>query len=210
LPTMARSHSNEDVIARAATGDEDALVELLLAHHDRLAQHISEKLPVAMQAVIDAGDVLQQTYIDAFVAIGRLELRSEKAFFRWLTTIADHRLIDAVKSLKRKKRGGDHQRAYSGPSSSMADLLELLSDSITSPSGQAARNEGIQVLESALGSLPDDYRQAVRLRYLEGKGIEEIAPEMDRTPDAVRGLLYRALKKLRDAMGQSSLYLSRP
>jgi len=207
---MTETQSNKELIARAVAGDEDALVELLLAHHDRLAQHISQKLPVAMQAVIDADDVLQQTYIDAFVAIGRLELRSEKAFFRWLATIADHRLVDAVKSLKRKKRGGDLQRVYpGGQSSSMNDLLALLSDSIKTPSKQAARNEGIQALESALGGLPEDYRQAVRLRYLEGKGIEEIAAEMGRQPDAVRGLLYRALKKLRDAMGQSSLYLSK-
>jgi DNA-directed RNA polymerase specialized sigma24 family protein len=44
---------------------------------------------------------------------------------------------------------------------------------------------------------------------LQGKDFDEVARQMDRSPDAVRGLLYRAKKELRAQMGRSSLYLSR-
>ena len=49
--------------------------------------------------------------------------------------------------------------------------------------------------KSAWPRLPDDQREAVRLRYLGGQSLEETAKEMQRSPGAVRGLLHRARKR---------------
>lgn len=70
----------------------------------------------------------------------------------------------------------------------------------------AARDEGVQALTVAIAGLPDDYRVAVQLRHLEGRSVEEVAKELGRTPDAVRGILQRAKEKLQQAIGRASLY----
>ena len=111
-----------------------------------------------------------------------------------------------------QKRGGKFRRVSSraaGQSSSIADLLDVISSGSPSPSLQAARAEGIQILLIQLSSLPEDYRKAIRLHHLEGRSLEEVARSMGRAPDAVRGILYRARKKLRDGLGRSSLYLTK-
>ena len=54
-----------------------------------------------------------------------------------------------------------------------------------------------------------NYRDVVRLYHLDGLDLDEVTRQTGRAPDAVRGILYRARKKLRDAMGQSSLWLSK-
>ena len=60
----------------------------------------------------------------------------------------------------------------------------------------------------AIAELPDDYRQVIQLRYLESKSIQETASIMERTEASVRSLTDRAKKKLREALGRISNYLS--
>jgi RNA polymerase sigma-70 factor (ECF subfamily) len=92
--------------------------------------------------------------------------------------------------------------------SSVADLVEMLSAGDCTASQLVAGREAVRAVQVAMAGLSDDYRQAIRLRYLEGKSLAETAELMDRTPGAVRGLLDRAKDKMREALGRASLYLS--
>jgi RNA polymerase sigma-70 factor (ECF subfamily) len=91
----------------------------------------------------------------------------------------------------------------------MADLVHILCEDSHTPSRSAAKHEGIEAVQVAMAGLPEDYREAIRLRYLEQKSVEEVAAAMGRSAAAIRGLLDRAKKKMRAAMGRSSLYFSR-
>ena len=127
----------------------------------------------------------------------------------WLKRIVEHRIQDAVRRGARLKRGGGRQRIYAPirpDQSSMADLVEQLSAGGHSPSSSAARHEAIAAVQAEIDALPADYGLAVRLRLLECRSLEETAAVMNRSPRAVQGLLDRAKKKMRDAIGRLSLY----
>ena len=68
------------------------------------------------------------------------------------------------------------------------------------------RHEAIEAVHEAIDALPEEYRQAVRLRFLEGKSLEEIAELMGRSPRAVQGLVDRAKEKMRATLGRLSVY----
>jgi len=70
-----------------------------------------------------------------------------------------------------------------------------------------ARNDVINPIKIHLSARPDDYRQAVELRHIQGLSRDEVARQMNRTFDEVRGLLHRAKKKLHAAMGNTSRYV---
>ena len=53
------------------------------------------------------------------------------------------------------------------------------------------------IIAEVLESLPDDYRQVIMMRNLQGLSHTEIATEMDRSERAIRMLWLRALKQLR-------------
>jgi RNA polymerase sigma-70 factor, ECF subfamily len=89
------------------------------------------------------------------------------------------------------------------------DLIGLLSDHRSTPGRKVARHEGTQAIQIAIAALPDDQREAIRLRYLEGKSIEETAAEMGRTAAAVNGLVRRAKEGLRDSLEDSARWLSK-
>ena len=209
---MSANQHDERLVAQAISGDRPALERLLLDHCDRLSRHIEWKLPVSVRGVLGVEDVLQETFSQVFRDIGRFEPRSSESFFAWLRTIADHRLQDCLKALKRKKRGGDRkriQKVIDPEASSVADLVEMLSAGGPTASQSVAGHEAVRAVQVAIAGLSDDYQQAIRLRYLKGKSLAETAKVMDRTPDAVRGLLDRAKNRLREALGRASLYLSK-
>jgi RNA polymerase sigma-70 factor (ECF subfamily) len=84
--------------------------------------------------------------------------------------------------------GADDSSRLTGP---------VLPDPRLTPSSQAIEREQAQALQQALQRLPEDYRQALVMRYLEGRSFEEISQALQRTPAAVRKLWLRALKQLR-------------
>lgn len=58
-------------------------------------------------------------------------------------------------------------------------------------------------LKEALAKLPDQERQALILRYLEGFGVGEIADILDRTYKGTESLLSRARKRLESELANS-------
>ena len=68
---------------------------------------------------------------------------------------------------------------------------------------QSQREEAIR-LARALVTLPEDQREAVRLRHLEGWSLAEISAHFNRTPAATAGLIKRGMQKLREKLGADS------
>jgi len=199
-------------IQSAINGDSVALGELFFEYHDRLARTLSLKIPHDLQSTIAPEDILHDAYIDAFRGIGRFEPKSDRSFYRWLEAIAEHRMIDAIRALRTKKRGGQRRRASTDNSpqaESVADLFDVIRSELPTPSRNVAREEGVAAVLVRIGELPPEHREVVQLYHLDGRDLDDIARQLGKTSDAVRGLLYRARKNLRDAMGQSSLWLSK-
>ena len=192
----------------AAAGDTEALAELLRRHgpevHRRL--HIN---PV-WQAALDPADVMQVTYLEAFLQIGQLEARTDQAFVAWLTRLAQNNLRDAIKELERGKRLDPRLQIHAAPGqdTSTTRLPEGPGATAQTPSRDAARNEFQQALEAALAQLPTTYAEVVRRHDLEGRPIAEVATALGRSPGAVYLLRLRALDRLRDLLGSESRFFS--
>jgi RNA polymerase sigma-70 factor, ECF subfamily len=209
---MSTTKVQTDLIQQARAGERAALQQLLWDHYDRLIGFITPRLSGNLQRLIAIEDVIQETFIQAIRDIGNCQATSEPSFAAWLSAIAEHRLHDIIKGLYRRKRGGDRRQVEALVSASgrgLVELVELVSDHRSTPGRQLSRQEAIQALQIGIAALPDDQREAVRLRYLEGKSIEQTAQEMARTTAAVNGLVRRAKESLRATLLDSSQWLSR-
>lgn len=206
------AHQRE-LLGRASEGDAAALEELLLMHCDAVADHIRPKLAGPLQTLVSVEDILQETFFRAFQQIERFEAKSDHSFLAWLKTIAESRIVDAIKHQKRKKRGGDMQRVDAAQGvnhTTVADLMAVLAeDEVGSPSKIVANDEACRAMQVAIASLPDDQREAVMLRYFRQQSLEETGKALGRSPDAVRGLLRRAKVSLRQTMHRTSIWFSK-
>ncbi len=199
----------DDALLRAAvSGDGDSLERLLLRHFDRLAADVSRRIPQDVRGSLSAEDVVQDTCIVVYQRISTFEPRGQAAFHAWLLQIAENRLMDAVKALRAAKRGGGWGR-LADEAQDMIPLLEQLATHSSTPSRSAAAREAVEVLQSALDCLEPDYRDVLRMRYIEMQPIAACAAQLQRSEGAVHMLLGRALAALRSRMGESARFFSR-
>jgi len=199
-----------DLIRKAVGGDRDALERLLLAYYDRLGRRLARRIPDTLRAVTSEEDVLQQTFISAFDAIGSFRPTGRWSFYRWIVTIAEHRLQDAIRAHRAAKRGGGRAAVGAGEDGNeYDDLIDLLAGPRRTPSQSVARHEAVHAVHTAMESMPPDYAEALALRYVRGLPVSEVAETMQRTERAVHNLCYRGLRELHVVLGASSAYLTK-
>jgi RNA polymerase sigma-70 factor, ECF subfamily len=202
---MEESQAQGVLENRAAAGDRDALAELLQRVGPKLRETIQQEIGSRFQSLLDADDVLQVSFLECFLRIGRFEYRGPDSFERWLAQISRHNLLDAIRSLERASQIPTEKRisVHNEMDSSFA-LLELLGSSTGTPSRQAMDAETHLRLRAVVAQLPRDYEQVVSLYDLQGGTVEETAKAMGRTPGAIYMLRARALDYLRDSLGSPS------
>lgn len=183
-------------------GTEASLDEAALARY-RDYLHLMARLHLnpLLQGQLDPSDVVQQTLLQAHLCRDQFRGRSEPELAAWLRTILASKLAEAARRCKRRKRDVALERSLEAALDDSSSRLERwLIDQQSSPSEQAMRHERVRHLAEALAQLPGDQRRAVELHHLKGWTLPEVAHEMGRSKEAVAGLLFRAVKKLRQLL----------
>jgi RNA polymerase sigma-70 factor (ECF subfamily) len=198
--------TDEQLIDQAASGDDQAFVRLFLRNRRRLDGYVREKLPDSLRTLFEPRDILQDVCQLAFRGIGGFKPQGDDAAFRWLVTIARHRMAELLRGHMTAKRGGSSAICQNHKGEDLAGLLEQMAVYHRTPSKSAIRHELARDIELSMQNLPGDYREALRLRYFEGLAIEQIALRMNRSKGAAQMLCNRGLKQLRSALGSASRY----
>lgn len=209
---MDEPFPDEAFVNRAIAGDEVALTVLLTRSRAGLCGHLASRVPADLRGTIDADDVTQEAHVEVFRHIGSFEFRGPDSFFRWVKAIALRKLRDAIKARRAARRGGGRRviEDVASPTAedSMVAFLDLLAGPNRTPSRSAARHEVVAAMQDALTELPDDYRRAVWLVYIEGCSVAVAAAEMGRTERAIHNLCYKAKDRLREILGSRSRFWS--
>ncbi len=196
----------EKIAGRARSGDREAQGLLAERFGERLRSWIRFRIGMRLGRVVETDDILQQTFIQAFRVIARLEWRGEEAFLAWLQSIAGHAIHDEVKRLKAKRRSPQREVRLRKGGTGTAGRPEapegLLPAGGTTASKALQREERFDRLDTALGSLPAEYRQVVIFASVRGLPMKEVAERMGRSIEAVSSLHLRALRKLKAAYGK--------
>jgi RNA polymerase sigma-70 factor (ECF subfamily) len=130
----------------------------------------------------DAEDATERTFLAALRALP--EFRVEGATFRaWLFRIAHNTIVNARRSRSRRR------------TESLPQGMERIAPNADPASLVLEADEARRVLR-AVAELPDDRRQVVLLRFVDGLSSREIGQVMDRSEGAARVLLHRALRDL--------------
>ena len=127
--------------------------------------HLDRKL----RGKLGPSDVVQQTMLRAYSAIGELRSRQPEVLVVWLRRILARTLADAVKHYERDRRDVGLERSLEADiDRSASGFAAWLAADQTSPSGRAERNEELLRMVGALAELPDQMRRSGRLEALPG------------------------------------------
>jgi len=191
-----------DLLAAAGAGDLPARDRLLLRYQPWLALLARVQLGPRLKSKIDPSDVVQQTLLEACRALPQFRGRTEPEFQAWLRQILAHVLAHADRHFHgTQKRAADRELSLDQELARSSQRIgNMLADSASSPSQKAVRHEQAVRLAEVLARLPEDYREVIILRNLEGLSHEETAERLGRSTGAVRMLWVRALNRLREEL----------
>lgn len=197
----------DDRPVRLKRHDADALAEFIQGHRPQLMAFIERQLGTALRRKVEPDDVFQETSAEAVRALPTTEL-GDRDPFSWLCQIAERRIIDLHRRFfdaQKRDAGREVPLGSGGGSESrQAGLINMLVASMTTPSQAFSRNAREANLNAALQKLPEEQREALRLRYVENLPSKEIAAKIGKTDAAVRVMLTRSLKKLQELLGGDS------
>lgn len=200
---MTPSVSSVQALLDAFRGGSTEAGDLLLRRHLSWLKLLAKlEIDTRYRGKFDESDVAQQVLLEAVRDFPRFRGQSEAEFAGWLRRILAHVLAHEFRRYRgtQKRDIANEVSLEQTLQHSSARLGEMLAASISSPSQHLLRNEQELLLADVLARLPDDYREVIVLRNLEGLSHEQAAERMGRGVGAVRMLWVRALADLRREM----------
>ena len=193
-----------ELLDQALRGDTDSLGRLLEEQRVALHRLAKRQLEGRIAVRVDPSDILQQTFLEAYRGFPQFAGQDLRELVAWLRSILDHKIAGAIRDhTLLQKRDLSREQSMDDSHGGGAPLKQDLDANLTTPSQKAIRGEQAKRLDQALAALPDDQREAVRLRHLEGWALAEIALRVGRTPAATAGLIKRGMKALRRRLHES-------
>ena len=175
---------------QAAAGDRAALGALLERYLPQLHAFVHARLGPGLEPRESSLDVVQSVCRQILAAQSTFDFRGEERFRAWLFTCAlnkirqkhqFHRL--ALRDVRREERPPE--------TSPLQHALHLLT-----PSAEVVGKETADALAAALAALSEEHREVITLARLARLPHAVTAEVMDRSEEAVRKLLARALLRL--------------
>ena len=190
-PSEAKPIDSDAVLVeRTVAGDQKAF-ELLVIKYQRRIQRLIGRMVRDVDLV---EDIAQETFIRAYRALA--QFRGEAQFYTWLYRIAVNTAKTALMDLKRNPTVSENS-FKSDDDDETSPLENELTNSET-PDAVLASKEIAQIINAALEALPEELRQAITLREIEGLSYEEISEAMNCPIGTVRSRIFRA----REAISQ--------
>ena len=185
LPPPVANDSDALLVQRAMAGETQAF-ELLVIKYQRRVQRLIGRMVRDTDLV---EDIAQETFIRAYRALP--QFRGDAQFYTWLYRIAVNTAKKFLLELKRAPSVSDRPAAADDDGDeTFWPGLEPIDEE--TPESVLAAKEIAEAVNAGLAALPDDLRQALTLREIEGLSYEEIAGLMDCPIGTVRSRIFRA------------------
>lgn len=169
---------DDAALVAAAKEDLRAFTALYERYVDRVYRYCYSRLGNKEQAE----DATSEVFLKAVAALHRYQ---DVLFAAWLFRIAHNVVVDV------------YRRRPSVPLEGAEDRP----DPARTPESLAVAQSEREIVRAALAQLTADERAVVELPYAGWSG-KQIAEALDRTPNAVKTLRYRALRRLRVLLSQ--------
>ena len=174
------------LISAHLKGNEYAFQILVERYQDKLVNYIYNLIGDYEQAV----DLGQETFIRVFKHAHRYHAKYQ--FSTWIYRIATNLALDEIRRRKRRSRSFAYRLFFQSEEQDIP-----LEHEGPSPECSLDRKEQIELLQTALKSLPEKYRLVFVLREVQELSHEEVGKVLKLSVGTVKSRLHRAKKLLR-------------
>ncbi len=187
LDRAGRQEEDRELVRLSQGGNEAAFEDLVRRHQQRVFALVNGIL----RRPDDAEDVAQQVFLKAYLGIKRFDQRA--AFSTWLYKIAVNECWDYLR--KKKVRPLVYEADLS---EEQVSRLDGIVSADRPPEGPNDRAEARELLERMLDTLPEQDRQLLLLKEVEGFSVQELAEILKLNVNTVKVRLFRARGRIMD------------
>ena len=175
------------IVQRVLEGDTNAFEELVL-EDEKKVYNVALRM---LNNSEDAADMTQEAFIKAYNSLSGF--RGDSKFSVWLTRIVSNLCLDFLRSRNRRPTVSLSMEDEDGE-----DVQLDIADTSQSPEQLLERSLTRESVRRGLQSLPEDYREILLLREIQGLSYDEIAAALDIEVGTVKSRIFRGRKKLCD------------
>jgi RNA polymerase sigma-70 factor (ECF subfamily) len=168
--------------------DPRTLAERITESLPGLTGYVRRRLGGELSGKESVSDIVQSTCRELLRAASNFEDRGEASFEAWIRGAAENKIRNRARHWRAERRGK--------PTKSIDDTTTIIGRDSARPSGEAMLREEAERLERAFRALPDEYRDVLHRSQVQGETHAEIGTALDRSPEAVRKLVARAMARL--------------
>ena len=175
------------IVQQVLEGNTNAFEELVLEYEKKVYN-------VALRILgnsEDAADMTQEAFIKAFNSLSGF--RGDSKFSVWLTRIVSNLCLDFLRSRSRRPTVSLSVEDDEGD-----DVQLDIADVSQSPELLLVRSLTRESVRRGLKALPEDYREILLLREIQGLSYDEIAEALNIEVGTVKSRIFRGRKKLCD------------
>jgi len=194
-----------ELIRQARQGDAASRDELFRLCRSYLGLLARAQVESWLAVKVDASDLVQQTLLEAHRDFERFQGGSQREWLAWLRRILARNAADFVRQYRgAAKRAVGREIRFAGTAESdpHGGVPEPAAATAT-PSQEFLQLDAELRVTAALATLAPDYQEVILLRNLQRLPFDEVARRMNRSRPAAQMLWLRALRKLREALGES-------
>ncbi|MBY6038343.1 RNA polymerase sigma factor SigW [Fictibacillus nanhaiensis] len=177
-----------NMVSQVKKGDQEAFEGIVDLFKDKIYRHCFRMVGNGHEAE----DLAQETFLRAYRNIDKYN--NEFKFSTWIFRIATNLCIDRL-----RKKKPDYYLDAEVPGTDGATMYSQLSSEELLPEEVVTENEQWNELQEEIMKLPEKYRTAIVLKYVEDLSLEEISHIMDIPVSTVKTRIHRgreALKKV--------------
>jgi RNA polymerase sigma-70 factor, ECF subfamily len=195
LQMAGREKGQEEraLVQRAQKGDEGAFEQLVRQHQQRVHGLVARIL----HRQDDVEDIAQQVFLKVYLSLNRFDQRA--AFSTWLYKIAVNECWDHLR--KKKVRPLLYESDLSEEQVSQLDGIAALG---RTTEGLDAQAETRDTLARVLEILPEQDRELLLLKEVEGFSVQELAEILSLNVNTVKVRLFRARGRIMEAQRRQS------
>jgi RNA polymerase sigma-70 factor (ECF subfamily) len=186
-----------ELVARVQRGDKQAFDLLVLKYQRKIMRLLSRMI----RDPSEIEDVAQESFIKAYRALP--QFRGDSAFYTWLYRIA---INTARNWLAQNNRRPSTSSSYESEDGETFDETDNLTDS-SNPESEMASRQIAETVNKAMNDLPEELRNAIVMREIDGMSYEDIAQSMNCPIGTVRSRIFRAREaiatRLRPLLGDT-------
>jgi RNA polymerase sigma-70 factor (ECF subfamily) len=187
--TVSTTDEDYNIILRILDG-ETADFEILQKKYKRVISSLIRRM---IKDEDDIDDLTQETFIKTYNALDKFQ--HGFSFSSWIYRIASNTCIDFL----RKKRFNFVYIDQPINNNEEEQFIEI-EDSSYQPDKEYLINERKNILKNAIDTLPENYREIIKMRHEDELDYKEISTQLDIPLGTVKAHLFRARKLLLNAL----------